>query len=324
MSKWSEAEEDLLIEEFEKSAANNRPLRLLTDLLPNRTYEAIRTKLRDLRGEGKVKPYQDYNSSFEPVVRIAPPVRETNLIIAESDDEFKYFLPIGDIHSGAPNIDLDKVIGYRDWALDHGAWILLMGDLVEYATRRSVGAGVYEQISPPQEQIDQQTEIWRPAAEEGLILGALTGNHEERAWKDSNYDATRDICGRLGIPYLRYSGFLKLKVQDENYIVFATHGSSGARLPQTKMKNVFDLALYNDADLYLMGHVHELMSATKMYFNVNTRNKTVEELRRHFVLTGHFLGYQGSYADMKNMQPSKTGAPRIRLAGDKKDIHVSI
>ena len=79
-----------------------------------------------------------------------------------------------------------------------------------------------------------------------------------------------------------------------------------------------------DADLYLMGHVHDLLTTATEEYYFDTRRKSVQRRRRNFVITGSFLHYEDSYAQAKNYAPGKIGAPRIRLDGEKQDVHISI
>ena len=52
--------------------------------------------------------------------------------------------------------------------------------------------------------------------------------------------------------------------------------------------------------------------------------KKITEIERHAILTGSFLRYAGSYAEMKNMPPVKTGVAKIYLWGTEHRIHVSL
>jgi hypothetical protein len=48
------------------------------------------------------------------------------------------------------------------------------------------------------------------------------------------------------------------------------------------------------------------------------------ERERHTVLTGSFLKYVGSYAEQKNLPPSKLGTALIYLWGKENKIHISL
>jgi hypothetical protein len=208
------------------------------------------------------------------------------------------------------------------WCKENNAWIILMGDLIENDSKGSVGAGVYEQIMNPEQQKDEVIELLKPVKH--LILGALTGNHEERTFKDSGQDPTADICRSLEIPYLRYSAFLKLKVGTVNYVIYATHGSGGSRLVSSKINCVMNLSRNFEADIYLMAHMHDLLTASDVYKRMNMHNHAIEDKKRYFIVTGSYLGYENSYAEMMNLPPGKTGSPRIRLDGKTFDAHISL
>ena len=246
----------------------------------------------------------------------------TRLVTHKTDADRLYVLPTGDWHWGHPNCQKEKIIGYLDWAVENDALILLMGDLIENSTRASVGAGVYEQIQNPDDQIAEVLDLLEPYR--GSILGLLTGNHEERSFKDSGLDPTRTMARVLRLPYLRYGAFVRLYVQGTGYTIYATHGSSGSATSSGKLNAVKRLSTIADADVYLMGHMHELLLDTTIRKYVNLRTKTIQDRRQHFVVTGGFLTYEDSYSEMKCYSPSKIGSPRLRFSGEEHDVHVSI
>ena len=246
------------------------------------------------------------------------------LVCSNTKETKKYLLPLSDIHWGAKTCNVEKLRGYIRWALEHNAWVILNGDLIENANRSSVGAGVYEQDKQPQQQADEIIDVLTPLTKKKQIIGLLTGNHEERTFKDTGFDISYYIARQLNVPYMRYSGLFKLKVCDINYVVFATHGSSGSRFLRTKMQACEALSNVAHADIYLYGHVHDLITWSTTYYYVDIKNKQKKQDRRTFAITGTFQEYDGTYADAKNLIPGKTGAVRIRLSGDHKDVHSSI
>ena len=239
-----------------------------------------------------------------------------------ADTDEKKLIPIGDLHYGSPQSDPQKFIDTLKYCADSNAWILLMGDLLECATRNSVGAGVYEQLQPLDPQLDWITDTLAPYKD--IIIGAHHGNHEERAYKESGINPTKRMCRELGIRYLGWGAFHSLNVQGQRYIVFSAHGASGAVLPHTKIKACLDLARGNDADLYLHAHLHTLDTHTSVYRTYDTRNKIIVDRKRYFALTGSFLNYGEGYAEMKCLPPEKTGVIKVKLFGDRHDIHLSI
>jgi predicted phosphodiesterase len=228
------------------------------------------------------------------------------------------------MHFGHPNFREDLLDGYIKWILKHEAWVILMGDLVENSTRASVGSGVYEQTIPPSQQIDLIEKKLQPLVDKGLVLGTLTGNHEQRTLNLTSLDPTKILAKIWGVPYLKYGGFFYLRVGNQTYSIYATHGSTGAATSGGKLQAATKLALGFDADIYLMGHVHDLLTDQAIKYRYNPKRKTVEQIRKTFVVTGSYLDHAGSYAQMKTYQPSKLGSPRIRLSGVEKDVHVNL
>jgi predicted phosphodiesterase len=244
------------------------------------------------------------------------------VVHAAADARKKYLLPFGDLHYGHPNCDVKAAKGYLDWARKHDAWVLLMGDLLENSSKESVGAGVYEQIMNPDEQKYEIIEMLEPYKD--LCLGLLTGNHEERTFKHSGHDPSRAIAKMLGIPYLRYGAFLRLTVGKEGYTVYATHGGSGSATSAGKLNAVKKLATWVSADIYLMGHMHDLLVDSSIRKTLDLRNKIVKDRRQTFCVTGSFLTFEDSYSEMKGYSPGRIGSPRIRLSGESEDTHVSL
>lgn len=244
------------------------------------------------------------------------------VVNASTDGRKKYLLPFGDLHYGHPNCDHEAAIGYLEWARKNDAWILLMGDLVENSSKESVGAGVYEQILNPDEQKYRIVEMLEPYKD--LCLGLLTGNHEERTFKTSGHDPSRAIARMLEVPYLRYGAFLRLLVNGIGYTVYATHGGSGAATSSGKLNAVKKMANFVEADVYLMGHMHDLLTESSVKKVLDLRNKVVRDRRQTFCVTGSFLTYEDSYSEMKCYSPGRIGSPRIRLSGESEDCHVSL
>jgi len=192
---------------------------------------------------------------------------------------------------------------------------------MEAASKHSVGAGWVEQNLSPQAQMDALEEVLKPIAPQVLVL--LDGNHEFRIWRQTGIQVSKNLAKLLGVPYGGYSCFIKLRVQKQNYIIHAQHGSSNAWYPHTKLTAAMRTARHTDADIYLYGHTHELLSLKVPRRTLDLRSRTVKREKKYFVLTGGFLGYENSYAERKNMYPTQTGVAKIKFFGDRWDIHVS-
>ena len=243
-------------------------------------------------------------------------------VISHSSEENEVkLIPLGDIHLGSPTCDIDKLLETIEYIKKSGSLVVLMGDLLEAASRHSVGAGWVEQTSPPQDQLDVLYDLFLPIKDQILVV--LDGNHEERIWKQTGIQVSKILARMLGVPYGGYSCFIKLKIKKNNYIIHAQHGSSNAWYPHTKITAAMRTAQHTQADVYLYGHTHELMSLALDRREFDLRSRTVQRKKIYFVLTGGFLKYENSYAQRKNMYPVKTGVAKLKFYGNRWDVHIS-
>ena len=243
-----------------------------------------------------------------------------------ADTDTVYVIPIGDVHYGHPACDVKMLQGYLDWVAERpeSARILLMGDLIESATRNSVGAGVYEQEINLDAQVDGIIALLKPYA--GQIDAAVGGNHEQRIKNETGLDVTKLICRELGVRYLGYSGVVGYSANKISYSVYMWHGAGGGRKPGGALNRMEDMTNIAHADAYLMGHTHKLGYFGRDVYAPDARNNKMSLMRQVFVNTGSCLGWNGGYAEMAGLGIPKRGFARVRLNMEKgrRDIHVSI
>jgi predicted phosphodiesterase len=234
-------------------------------------------------------------------------------------------VPFSDMHIGSREFKREEFEKNLQWCYDNkNVYVIGNGDWIECATRDSVGAGVYDQKMPAQKQIDQVIEYFEPLAKQGRLIAISPGNHENRVYKSTGVDIVKNMAAMLDVPYFTEGAFFKIHVGTQNYHMYMTHGASNATLPYTKIKGCLDLARFIRADIYAMGHVHDLQTHTQTFYEIDNRGSMLREKEVYFILTGHYLDWNSSYAQQKSMMPSKTGTPKIKLSGDKHQIRVSI
>ena len=229
----------------------------------------------------------------------------------------------GDWHLGSLNCDEDRVRRDLQRAIDNNWYVICMGDQLETATKSSPGSGVFEQ-DEPDEQINRIVELLKPVADAGLLIGIHHGNHENRIVNLAGVNVTKMVCRILGCKYLNHAAMHNWKVGKQSYTAYSTHGSSGSRLPWTKVKAAIDCFRFVDAELVLYAHTHGLDHATQLYQRVDKKNRKVEHGIRHAVLTGSYLRYPGSYAEQKNYPPVPMGCALITLFADHHEIRVTL
>lgn len=251
------------------------------------------------------------------------------LVVEESPDlDCLYLIPM-ELHIGAEEFDLARFLHWRDWIQNTPqARVLLVGDVLELATRESVG-NVYEQVLPPEEQIFEACDLLYPIRDR--ILGITEGNHEGRVARAVGLHPGRWLALTLEVPYFPgRQGVLKVRLgRGENgkpisYLIAFAHGQSAARTPGGKLTAAWRMRdVVANADVYICGHSHGRAVDVGVRLVVDPHNNLVREEKFYVVLAGSFLGYAG-YAREKAWAPLGAGCPRIRLDGRRKDVHVSV
>lgn len=227
---------------------------------------------------------------------------------------------LGDLHYGAPNCQVSDIKSCIKQIKNRNIQVMLMGDLVENGTRESVGAGVYEQVMHPSQQIKDVISLLHPIKDQ--IICSMQGNHEERTFKDSGVGISEVIADSLDCNYSNFMSLVRMKNSNLKYDIFGWHGyGSGQSIPG-KLKALTKQAEWIDADIYAMGHTHELYHVTDTKRNID--NVGFTDRMRHFILTGSFLKWDGSYAESRGYKPMKIGCPLVTLDGKKHNIEVDL
>ena len=228
---------------------------------------------------------------------------------------------IGDVHYGSPQFDEPRFLAMLDWCERNELYVILMGDLLETATRTSVGSGVYEQEDNTQDQYDQMCDWLKPLADKGLIIGAHLGNHEERIYKESGFNVIKAMCRQLNIKYLGDACWTHLRVDKETYVLYTMHGRTGARFDGTALLALERISTSFFADLVACGHSHKLIQSSVVIQRVV--NGMVREFKKYLLICGSYLKYDGGYAQTVGLPLSKLGSPKVKFYGNKHDLFIS-
>jgi hypothetical protein len=248
-------------------------------------------------------------------------------IIIEKGQNHAQMTIISDVHYGSKTFD-EKLFGeVIKWCLDNQVVVMTNGDLIECPTK-SAPDMFNVSVGSINDQMDFIVDVFGELAESGLLIGLLEGNHERRIKRHANLDVTQIMAKDLNVPYGRKGIFLYLKARNENqkksqlYTMYGLHGSSGAYTTGGKVNSVERLVYSAEADLYFIGHSHGLMPSKIPRFKVDRGR--VKQVDTHFVVTGSYMGYWGSYAQEKGYTPQALGSPKIKLHTEKHRISVSV
>jgi len=240
-----------------------------------------------------------------------------SLAIIEYGERAFPLAAIGDMHWGAPTFDQRALESTRKWIADNDSAWVGMGDWIENANSRSVGAGWAEQVSPPQTQMREVAEFLEPIAH--LCVGAVRGNHEIRTWKDCGIDPMSWICGELEIPYFTEEFYGMFSAPRLGAVsLYAAHSTTASKTPGLSM-NVLerDVAKWAHTDIIAKAHSHDTDYQVREWIEVDKGNHNVRRVRGYYWLTGHYLGRPDSYIArrMAGPKPLGTVALRVKILG---------
>lgn len=216
-----------------------------------------------------------------------------------------YIFPLSDLHLGSPNCDLEYFEYWREvfeGTRTKHKIIYLLGDLIDM---QSLRIGAWEQDLSADEQICELVDLLKPYRK--YVNYMTIGNHGRRPKKEYNLDVGKIVSEMLNVPYNKSDFFDTLKINNNEFVVYGKHGSKfNQRLELAEGQFIRDTHQLQ-ADLLMQGHNHFLD-----YFNRPIRTKEGIK-RKHYLFSGHFLEYKGSYANDKNMTQVPQGFLRLSI-----------
>lgn len=237
---------------------------------------------------------------------------------------------LSDLHIGDPHANVQEINKRIEEAKnDPVGVVILNGDLMNTATRNSV-SDVYGELLSPMQQIEYLCTILRPVKDK--IIGATSGNHEQRVYREDGIDVMRLVCRELGceerydsngvVVFLRFGvknghNRHKDRNQSQMYTIYATHGRGGGRKEGAKAIRLADMASIVDADVYLHSHTHLPMIMKESFFRTNPFSSTITCVEKLFVNTGAALNY-GGYGQTNEFKPASISNPIVTLYANHK------
>lgn len=245
-------------------------------------------------------------------------------------------MPIGDVQAGTPACDLDLLERNIEEGLKADAYFVGMGDYLDTASPSNRAAwkqmNKYDsfELMMDEKMLEEEDKLFKVLAPtKGKWLGLLTGHHY---WKFMDGTTTdTHLCTRLGTKHLGDCSMFRLQFQKPEIqkdsiscVIWAHHGDgAGASIgaPLAKLERVMQWA---EADIYLMGHQHKLVSAPIPRFYLTPKGNLFARQKR-LVATGSYLkGYiQGgtTYVEKKLLTPVSLGSPLIHITPVRREKH---
>lgn len=233
--------------------------------------------------------------------------------------------PLYDVHIGHDKHDTVMFARHLRWIRETPNVLTWNGgDMIENASKLSVGAGVYQQNLTPQNQflraIHQLTGIAHK------MLFGLPGNHEDRT-DQMGFSVASWIALMLEIPYFPDYAFATVKWRGNRFRILAHHGSGAAQTAGGQvMAARRDIAWAKPFDLYWTGHLHN--AHVDLLFQTDFDQQTGRAFERNgFVfISPSYIKYFGTYAATKRYSPGTRGLSAVTLRPDGRidtDLHAN-
>lgn len=184
-------------------------------------------------------------------------------------------------------------------------------------------------------------------------LGLLYGNHEDKYQIGKSQENLHDdLCQSLDVPNLGYSAFVDICLYSSSqcdepvlmspgltfsdvkqhyqqgdsrtYRFFLHHGVGYATTRAGKMRKLADIMRMIDADVYMVGHVHDKIPNREIRIGANFSCTDFVEEVRYGLVTGGFLKtyVKGvtTYGEKRMYWPTYLGAANIMLMNQPRDM----
>lgn len=216
-------------------------------------------------------------------------------------------IEITDVQFGSVYCIEKKLREFRSWLLAKpNRYCVWGGDMVEAFNFTKSPGSPYEQRAAPSVCVDVFVRFWAPAAHR--VLGYVGGNHERRFMAYGSIG--EQIAKRLRIPFAHGRQHIAVYFGEHKpFKISVWHGGGSARTRGSIVNLLERQAQADDADLFLMGHLHQsnVIELTAQRFDAERRTM---ELRHSWAAMGSsFLAHHGSYADIAGYRPTKVKMP---------------
>jgi len=265
--------------------------------------------------------YQDFLARLQkqrkpPVVKRETPDTDFPELVITVPDKWPHInlAPLYDVHIGAGTHDAELFERHKAW-LRRTPYTLTWngGDMVENASKLSVGAGVYQQKMDPQSQLVHAVEGLNGISHK--MLFALPGNHEARTMI-MGVDVGAWLAMMIGVPFFPDYCMAYLKWRGNTFRLLAHHGTGASvTAGAQRMAARKDISWARPFDMFWSGHLHNPLIDILYQTDRNAEGLLVER-NALIVISPSYLGFFGSYGAMKRYHPGTRGLAVVTLQDD--------
>ena len=218
------------------------------------------------------------------------------------------------MHIGAAQCDIKFIREHLERIKkDPNARVVYMGDAGECVTKSSKG-DVYSQLMSPQQQHDYLVELLDPIKHK--MLFGIRGNHGHRVYKETGLSFDKNLCCRLGIPYLGVQAMMNLVVNRSTYDCFFHHGADSGVSTISKVSKAESFTRFIDADALFTAHSHVCLDLPPSFLiSADNGQRTLRTKPRHQYICGCAYDSRTGYAAEKGYNPILPAYPVIEFDG---------
>lgn len=230
----------------------------------------------------------------------------------DNKDRLK-IIPVGDTHVGHEQFNREAFLELVEYIrANDDVYCFFGGDMVELASKYSVGSGMYEQDKPIN-QINDFIEMVAPISDK--VLWYIGGNHDsERSMREIGIDAAQFIADKLQVPYFNEPVHVDIYWKKNCFMIFDQHGSSGSVTIGGKINKAMDPLKWQEfTHFVVMHHVHDKINKAVERVIRNRENFSLDMKKQYVVVCGSFLSYFGTYGARKGYAPTSNGLTSLKI-----------
>jgi len=223
--------------------------------------------------------------------------------------------PLYDVHLGSKEHDAERFERHLLWLAETPNVLTWDGgDLIENASKLSIGASVFGQSATPHEQLVHALKTL--SLIQHKVLFTLPGNHEDRM-DVMGEDMAAWLATMLEVPYFPDYCFCAIKWRGNTFRLLAHHGSGGAQTAGAqRMAARKDIAWARPFDLFWTGHLHQPMVDVLYQTDQDQKTSRLVERNGFVIISPSYLKYFGGYGAKRRFSPGTRGLGVVELQED--------
>ena len=239
---------------------------------------------------------------------------------------------IGDPHIGSTTFDLDRYMeainAIKGLAKQAKTYWFGMGDWAHAiaphpAEKRFDFDSLDPDLMTPDKQYAKAEETLRLlTGQQNLDCAVLlTGNHDDVLRSRHYHDFVATMAHNLNVEYGGINAAINFIFERGKHHsqlgIYVNHGCGNCNAIGAKIKKITDATQTIEADVYAMGHVHQVLYLPRPKLIVDSEGK-IRQIEQHFVLTGSFqrgypAGATADYIEKRMLNPVKLGGIAFRF-----------